>query len=527
MGLPRGMASWVFDQKTLIAALMLLYAVSSITRGILWIENRQRFKGLQLWFVDALFMCLAFALWFFQELLPAYLSQVVAPSLAVAALIAFLLGFEDFFDVWPTQPRRTFNAVLLVLSISLFFYLYQAQLGERYTSVAFYSLAVVLLVQILWVVAKQVSPQLKPLAEPATIILVFLAFAAVFRLALLPALPIVSGQTARAVLYDLVTSLLFYLLLLSLNVSLIMMVARRLLWEMQAEERKFNRVFDLAPNAMLVVDMKTAKVIDANQGFCRLFGIKISDIIGKKVSDLPIWTKPFEVMEILHRISLADVVVTRDIECKKLDGARINVIYSASPMRMYYKEYMIVSMEEITALSKVKKQLEEMATHDSLTGLPNRRLLYDHFTKAAARASRNDTRVAFMLFDIDDFKNINDVLGHSTGDELLMQVATRLVQVSRQQDTIGRLGGDEFAVLLVDVKDQADITTVINRLRDALKPPLDIRGHKIHITISAGCAIFPDHGKTLEELMQKADYAMYYVKKHGKNGFCFFEPSMQ
>jgi diguanylate cyclase (GGDEF)-like protein len=163
------------------------------------------------------------------------------------------------------------------------------------------------------------------------------------------------------------------------------------------------------------------------------------------------------------------------------------------------------------------------ATHDALTGLPNRELLRDRLGQALSAATRTDGEVALLLIDLDRFKEINETLGHSYGDKLLCQVGPRLRSILRDGDTVARLGGDEFAVLLPSVDGVAEAQAVAERLREALHRPFDVEGVSLDVEASVGIVLSPWHGTDTEELLRNADIAMYAAKEL-KAGAVVFEP---
>ena len=172
--------------------------------------------------------------------------------------------------------------------------------------------------------------------------------------------------------------------------------------------------------------------------------------------------------------------------------------------------------------AKADERIEYLASHDSLTDLPNRETFNQllHFTIEAAR--RYERRFAVMFIDLDRFKVINDSLGHEAGDLLLVEIAGRLRQTLRASDVVARLGGDEFVVILESTTESSDIELIAQTLLSALSQPLQLRGHECHTTASIGIALFPDDGTDVQTLTKNADMAMYRAKEDGKNGFRFF-----
>ncbi len=171
------------------------------------------------------------------------------------------------------------------------------------------------------------------------------------------------------------------------------------------------------------------------------------------------------------------------------------------------------------------EQLSQLAYHDSLTGLPNRRLLEDRLAQALGHAQREDSGLSLLFIDLDRFKPINDKLGHETGDLVLKEVARRLRESVRQGDTAARVGGDEFVILLQRTGRRDDVVKVANQVLTKLTRPIVVGADQLLVGASIGCVCFPEDGSDLTTLLKHADSAMYAAKRFGGNHFCFFEPA--
>ncbi|HTY92850.1 MAG TPA: EAL domain-containing protein [Steroidobacteraceae bacterium] len=201
---------------------------------------------------------------------------------------------------------------------------------------------------------------------------------------------------------------------------------------------------------------------------------------------------------------------------------------------------LVVITRDITERRRTESRIKYLAYFDVLTGLPNRQLLVREMSRAIRAAQQSSTLIALLYLDLDRFKRINDNLGHSVGDALLKAVARRLHQCIRPTDVISsanatrppsrgsvaRLGGDEFVVLVTDLTDERQATTVADRIRDALAEPFECGGHRFVVTPSIGIALFPKDGSDIEDLLVKADMAMYKAKDQGRNGHAFYGESM-
>ncbi|MBF0246674.1 MAG: diguanylate cyclase [Alphaproteobacteria bacterium] len=175
--------------------------------------------------------------------------------------------------------------------------------------------------------------------------------------------------------------------------------------------------------------------------------------------------------------------------------------------------------DEVEERRRAEDQMRHMASHDTLTGLPNRILLMDRIEGAIHNARRHARKCAVLFIDLDGFKAVNDTLGHDKGDILLKGVADRLRACVRENDTVARLGGDEFVILLVDLEDLNNTRPVAEKILVALSRPFDLDGHAGHIGASIGIAGYPDHGEGAQAILKQADHAMYDVKGAGKNSF--------
>ncbi len=186
----------------------------------------------------------------------------------------------------------------------------------------------------------------------------------------------------------------------------------------------------------------------------------------------------------------------------------------------------IVNTRDVTERRAIQERIQHLAFHDALTGLPNRTLMQDRISQAVVRAERASHRVAVMFIDIDNFKNINDTLGHDAGDKLLCEVANRLKESVRGHDTIARQGGDEFIVLLDQLDGHKGATRVAQKILDAMRAAFTVGGVDQHVSGSIGIAIFPDDGRDAQSLLKNADTAMFHGKALGKNTYQFFTAQM-
>jgi len=210
------------------------------------------------------------------------------------------------------------------------------------------------------------------------------------------------------------------------------------------------------------------------------------------------------------------------------DGREAAIEDSAAPIHDVNGKIVgaVIVFHDITAAQSMVTKMKHLAQHDSLTNLPNRVLLDDRVTQAIALAKRRGTQLALLFLDLDNFKHINDSLGHAIGDKLLQTVAQRLCACVRHADTVSRLGGDEFVILMTQDKQAQDATLTADKILAALAMPYSIIEHDLHVTTSIGISIYPADGQDAGVLLKNADIAMYHAKKKGRNNYQFFKDEM-
>ena len=333
-----------------------------------------------------------------------------------------------------------------------------------------------------------------------------------YRLALSPKTPVggvfLTRFTVLGIVFSIIMSALFYSFL-------------RRHRQLVTSEARFMELTELLPDAVLECSVDF-QVIYANQAAKRFFP-QTAQFERTKLSDL-ISTEEWELLK--HRLQqlLNDGEPVHHFRVKLIGSENmiaelsVNLIVRddnhAAGYRMVWRD--------ITEKLHAEEQLHKIANYDGLTGLPNRSFFYDYLSHALAHAKRQRTKVAIFFCDLDRFKYINDSLGHHVGDLLLQEVAKRMAASVRQSDMVARLGGDEFTVILEDIQDATHAARVGQKIIDALTQPFGIEGKTLMTGTSIGIALFPDDGTTVEDLLRKADTAMYEAKRKSGNRYHFY-----
>jgi len=252
-----------------------------------------------------------------------------------------------------------------------------------------------------------------------------------------------------------------------------------------------------------------------------LLGLHANAVIGKKIetikrSDGCNLVEKANILQTSDRYTrFTDVFEHKDNQGVKIIQAQFSGIWDKNGKCFGY----VIMLNDITKQKRFEQKLAHMATHDSLTGLPNRALFNDLIEMEIRRSKRSTKKFGVLFVDLDEFKEVNDTFGHAAGDALLISLGSRLKSVLRESDTIARLGGDEFLVLLPLLNEGREAENVALKIIKAIQQPFIIDSQKISTTASVGLSIFPDDGNQAEKLIKLADIAMYAAKKKGKNYF--------
>jgi diguanylate cyclase (GGDEF)-like protein/PAS domain S-box-containing protein len=297
---------------------------------------------------------------------------------------------------------------------------------------------------------------------------------------------------------------------------------QKTLKNIENQEGLFKNLFQSNPEAVVYLD-KHSKVIDINPRFTELFGYSIEEIKGKDINNVVVPEDLVNEGKNFDRVALKKGYSNTETIRKKKDGTTFPVLVTGSPIIINGEKIGMIGMYlNISQQKKIEEEMKSLATHDMLTGLPNRTLLIDRFTTAKGRALRANKKIALLLIDLYQFKDINDTFGHDIGDQILQKTAQRLSDQFRQYDTVTRFGGDEFVVLIEDISVLENILSIVNKIISSFDRPIILEDKEFDVKVSTGIAILPNDSNDLPDLLRKADIAMYNAKTKGPNTYEFY-----
>ncbi len=507
------------DLKSLLIVTVCLYSLSTVSLILIWLQYRKRYAGLMLfWLHSALCLVgtLSLALRpFMNELFSIFLSNITL----LIAMVFLLIAFGHFFG---SKPVCLVNYFLIPVFLTAILFFSTKVPNIHYRQALVSTFFVIVISQIIWLQDRQTV--ILPRAKVA-----FLQVALVI-MSVVHAIRAFVYATSSLKIQDyyqnpdiegifLLSQLLSYIVF---AFALLNLVTQRLQTEIESEEAKFNTIFTHATHASLLTRMCDSTITDVNSSFLTLTGYKRDSIVGRRASDIGLWVDANLRSQILDQLSEDHPIDCLEIKIRRYRGQIIPCMLSAKVIWINGQRYMLSTLNDISDVVELRGKLEKLASHDPLTHLPNRNLFEDRFTVARAQAVRSGSKFALAIFDIDDFKKVNDQYGHTFGDKMLIAVSERATHYLRLSDTVARFGGDEFVILLSNVQNRASAADTLGRIVALYHEPFHIQGETLESHISMGAALYPDDGDSLSVLLHKADDALYQVKRAEKNNLQFF-----
>ena len=298
--------------------------------------------------------------------------------------------------------------------------------------------------------------------------------------------------------------------------------------ELDHTSARFSSVVQNASDVVTILSADTT-VVYASPAATLVWAVAPQDLLGRQILDLVhADDRPAARVQLADALDQPSTNIFTELRMHHGDGSwRDCRVVANNLLGQASVAGIVVTYSDITERKRAESQLKHLAFHDPLTGLPNRALFTDRLERALAHADRDFRSVGVLFLDVDNFKVVNDSLGHQQGDALLVEVAARIRSCVRADDTVARLGGDEFTVLLEDPSGETPVTELAERLLDALSPAIPLEEREVFVTISIGVALSAPRHDSPDTLLRNADLAMYRAKRDGKAGIAVFDRSME
>ncbi len=301
---------------------------------------------------------------------------------------------------------------------------------------------------------------------------------------------------------------------------------------LRASEERYRATFQLSIDAININRLSDGVFVDVNEAFLQFVGFEREEVIGRTSQELNFWVDPGVRQQMVETLKRGESCRDLEARFRRKNGEIVWGQASESILEIDGIPCILSVTRNISAAKAAEEQIRDLAFYDPLTHMPNRRLLMERLRQSLVASSRTNRKRALLFVDLDNFKTLNDTLGHQTGDLLLQEVGVRLAACIRESDTVARLGGDEFVVMLEDLSDnpeeaatQAEL--VAEKILAAVDLPFWLSGRECLSTSSIGITVFGDKRESTDEVLQQADIAMYQAKAAGRNTMRFFAPALQ
>ncbi|MFA5400816.1 MAG: sensor domain-containing diguanylate cyclase [Dehalococcoidia bacterium] len=289
--------------------------------------------------------------------------------------------------------------------------------------------------------------------------------------------------------------------------------------ELRNSEHQYRQLFEGAQHGIVILDADTGNIKRANPHLLKMLGYTHDDLLGKNLWDMEAFIDTEKSRAAAHHLKQQDHLRYEDFPLETRNGRRLDVEIESTVCQINDNRVVHCNIRDTTERKRLERELRLVATHDTMTGLPNRTLFRDRAQIALLHAQRSKKKVAVLSLDLDKFNTVNETMGNAVGDNLLKAAAERMTGLLRKSDTVARVGGDEFAIVVPEIEDIRSVDKVNHKIVDAFRHHFLVNGHKILVTVSVGTSVFPDDGRDIDTLINCADKCMYYVRSNGCNNY--------
>lgn len=519
------------DLKTLFIVYVVYSFLGILVMYSLWSQYRKRFPETTLWLADYIMQFTALLLVTLRGKIPDLLSIVSANSLIIWGTIILYKGLGQYAGI---KTRLTHNYIMLFVFTSVHAYLTYMHPSLALRNVNLSAALIYICSQGAWLMLRRVHEDLKPAARTTGIILLLFCvinsvhiidnFAApkngdLFLSGNLNAVVILTDET----LFIALTFALFLLVSRRLQIALEneLVEHNRAEEDLRRSEEKFSKAFQTSPYAIAITRLEDGRFIEVNDAFVHKTGYSREELSRESSIGLRLWVDRKEREKMVAAVMKGSPVSGQEFSFRNKKGDTLTGLLFTQIIILQEGPCILSSIDDITERKKAEEQIRHMANHDALTDLPTMRLARDRLSSALSSARRHKNKMAVMFIDLDGFKSVNDTLGHDAGDQVLKQVAVRMLSCVRETDTVARAGGDEFLVIATDLHSRDDAAQIAQKIISLVAQPLTINGSRTGVGASIGIALYPDYDEDMDRLVKRADEAMYRVKNSGKNGFLF------
>ena len=497
--------------------------LSLLVLGFLFVNYKDRIRGIDFWIYSQMISISGFMISVLRVIIPDVVSILVSNALHFTAFIFLWEGLARYLGV---KFNHRFNLILISGGVAGFFFFTLSQPNLQARTLILHGILFVLSLRTMLIFNKAAHKITQKASLIMSLTLAFYAVISFYNMATALFAPAPSSYL-EGNLFTIIGHVGLIILTVMLTYAEILLVSDKLLHKVIASEQKLNLVFDNSPAPLIVTHFGDGRIFNANASMLKMFGYTMGEIKGKTTLELNMWVDAKQRETLMHEIATKKHLDDHEVVFRlrdgtqricKLSGMVIKLMEESDP-----EDYLLVNVTDVTQDVETREDLRHLATHDHLTGLANRILFYDRFDSDKARANRHQHQLAIIALDLNRLKHVNDTYGHPAGDAALKHLANQISSVLRKSDTFARFGGDEFCILLDEIETVEDVDRVVEKILDQINVPLIYNEAVIPLTISMGIALYPQDAETADELIQRADMALYTVKRDREKAYAYFK----
>ncbi len=498
-----------FDVRTLFLANMIIYGINIFAIALLWQTNSKRYKGLFQWLISIVLVFVGNLLIMLRGIIPDFYSIWVANIIIMVAFQFNIYGLVKFFMLRFHLYYHVFFGLFYTALLSYFTF-FQPDLNARNGLIGL--LGVFTFGSMYYYLHFELSTYFKRLTKQFELVLILFVTGNMVRIIAALFYPVDTENLFSNHPRDVLSNIFVSVFAIILPLAFIILVNKRVIDEVDTEEKKFKNAFDNSPVIMIISRLSSGEIYDVNHAFLETFEQKREDVIGKTTNQIKIWGPDItRRQELIKRILDRENIEHVEMTFYKSTGEPVETIYSCKVIQMFGDEFLLSTASDTTLLGRAKRELIYIATHDSLTGLLNRHELERYFQERKEIFTTELKPFSLVLIDLDRFKAVNDTYGHNAGDQLLIHISQRLSFIFKDH-FVARLGGDEFIILLKNVSQETEIIKLIIKTRNEITNMKSLNDKPIDIGASIGFSMYPKDGVQLEDLVRVADKMMYHEK---------------
>lgn len=503
--------------RTIFIIMVIINAVCTLLLSFSWNKGNTSYAGINFWVADFFLQTLAQLLIALRGIIPDWISIIVGNSMAISGAILGYIGLSHFLN---KRSKNKYNIALIISFISIFSYftLINPNLEVRHLIGSFFWL--VMNLRCLHIMICKVERSTRSFTKPLIYAYGLIAFVNGLRIVKFFVVQGSGNDYFKSGTFEKLVLIMMLAMFVILTYSIVLTFNKRLLEDMNKQEKKYNNIFSSSPNAIMITCIKDGRILEVNYGFVEMFKYQDQDIIGRTTEGLKIWPRKEDRERFVGEMKDSGRVRNLEMDFRKKTGEMMTGLLSADIIEVDGEDVILSVTNDISIRKAMEEKIIDMSNRDSLTNTYNRRYVFARLEMMLKDYIVSGKGFSISIIDIDHFKKVNDKYGHQGGDVVLVEL-TRFINSSiRNCDFLGRYGGEEFIIISFGI-DKTQTLNMMNRILESIRNnTVKYDNREIAYTFSCGiadCFEFQKEDLDIEMIINQADNRLYEAKNNGRN----------